>query len=219
MITSLYLIATGNIKPYERNDSSFNSSYKKDQEHKYIDIDEFGILEDTQSDKKNHGGTDKALLIGSSVHLKNVSNDYKLAFGCNIFINKFTEEDICVGDVYSIGEVLIQVTQPRQACWKIAAIFDKEISRYIKEEDAVGWYVKILIPGIIDIKDKMILEQRMSDVTIKELSMYLKEPPKDEQLVQKILDIEFLGQSYKDDFEKLTSSQNEFQKLLNNIQE
>ena len=97
----------------------------------------------------------------------------------------------------------IEVTQPRQPCWKIGALFGKDVNRYILKQSATGWYVRVLHEGIIDCKDEMILKKRISDITIKELSLYLNNPPKyNEKLVVAILSNPVIAMSYKDDFRK-----------------
>jgi len=213
MESNLISIASGTSKSYAVEDNSFLSAYKKDNYYNFIEVDELGILGDKQVDKRYHGGIDKAIHIGSYKHFKNYQSQHnqkldKLAIGCNIIVDNFTEADICIGDIYSIGDIEIEVSQPRQPCWKIGAIFNKEISRFIIKQSATGWYVRVLNGGTIDINDTMILKKRISDITMKELSWYLHEVPSDENLILKILSIEPLAQSYKDDLQRAFEKQN-----------
>jgi MOSC domain-containing protein YiiM len=118
-------------------------------------------------------------------------------------IDRYDESDINIGDIYSIGDILVEVSQPRQPCWKIGAIFSKEISRYIVKNKATGWYVRVLQGGILDINDTMKLETRVTNITIKELTIYLKNPPTNQNLIDEILNIKPLATSYKKDFQKV----------------
>jgi len=208
MKTTLKSIATGISQKYTIKNKIFSSAYKKDTYIKTCKIDFLGLQGDFQEDKRFHGGVDKAIHIGSSKHFELFKNIYKidldpLAIGCNVFIDNYDENNIFIGDIYTIGEVKIQVTQPRQPCWKIGALFGKDVNRYISKYQATGWYVKILTEGILDIENPMILEKRVSNITIKELSDYLKTPPTDTKLIDEILSMDFLAQAYKDDLEKL----------------
>jgi len=213
MQTTLLSIATGESKEFTISDKTFQSAYKKDDFYNSIKVNFLGLENDFQVDKRFHGGVDKAIHIGSSKHfqifkeLHNKELD-KLSIGCNIFINDYDESDICVGDIYSLGEIKIEVCQPRQPCWKIGALFGKEVSRYIVKNQATGWYVRILNEGSIHINDKLKLEQRISDLTIKELSIYLHTPPEEHTLIQKILNTDALAQSYKKDFLKVLEANN-----------
>lgn len=194
-------IAIGQPKEYGKDDNKFVSSYKKDQFFQYCDVDEFGLVGDTQSDKRYHGGIDKAIHFGSNEHLKRFEMD-RLSIGCNILVDKIDENDVFVGDIYQIGDVVVEVTQPRQPCFKIGAIFNKEISRYIIKNHACGWYVRVLTDGIIDLVDSMVLKKRVSNYSIKQLSEFLHIPPTDKNIVDEVMKIESLAQSYKDDFLK-----------------
>ena len=42
------------------------------------------------------------------------------AFGENFTTEGLREETLFVGDIYSLGDTLLQVSQPRQPCWKPA---------------------------------------------------------------------------------------------------
>jgi len=211
--TSIKSIATGTAQHYEIKDKIFVSAYKKDNFIDSCEISKLGLNNDFQVDKRFHGGVDKAIHIGSYKHFesfKNLNNTdlNALAIGCNIFIDEYDEDDICIGDIYTIAEVKLEVTQPRQPCWKIGALFGKEVSRYIIKHNATGWYVRVLEIGTINSTDSMKLEKRVSNITIKELSNYLENPPKEnKKLIEEILNLPSLAQSYKDDFIKaLTNS-------------
>jgi MOSC domain-containing protein YiiM len=205
MKTTIKSIATGIEQTYKMGEKIFQSAYKKDNFVNSCTVNELGIEDDFQVDKRFHGGLDKAIHIGSSKHFETFKNIHKkkldpLAIGCNIFIDNYDENDICIGDIYSFGEIVLEVTQPRQPCWKIGAIFGKETSRYISKNNATGWYVRVLQTGVLKHSDTMKLTKRVSDITIKELSTYLNTPPKEnEKLIKYILTLPTLAQSYKDD--------------------
>lgn len=209
MQANIISIALGKAQTYKKGNEEFQSAYKKDQFFNFVEVDELGLDGDKQVDKRYHGGEDKAIHIGSMLHFEKFKkqNDEeldKLAFGCNIFIDSYDESDIYVGDIYTIGDIEIQVTQPRQPCWKIGALFGKTASRYIVKNYATGWYVKVLSGGTLDINDPMILKERLSDVSIKDMARYLHIPPTDDKLVDKILSFNFVAKAYKDDLIKAT---------------
>jgi MOSC domain-containing protein YiiM len=200
-------ISTGQIKTYSKDNKQFQSAYKKDNSYNFINLDTFGLAGDYQADKKHHGGEDKAILIASSNHFDNFKKTYnknmdKFSFGQNILIDNITEEDIYVGDIYNINDIQIQITQPRQPCWKIEAIFYKDTSEYIISNHATGWYAKVINGGTIDINNKMIITKRVSNISIKQLSQYLITPPKSASIIDKIINSDFIAKAYKNDFQK-----------------
>ena len=149
MKTTLNSIATGIAIDYNIKNNIFSSAYKKDNFLRSSRVTTLGLENDFQVDKRYHGGVDKALHIGSIKHFelfKKIHN-YNLnqcAIGCNILINDFDESDIYVGDIYSLGEIIIEVSEPRQPCWKIGALFGKEVSRFMIKNRAMGWYARVL---------------------------------------------------------------------------
>ncbi|WP_320035638.1 MOSC domain-containing protein [Campylobacterota bacterium DY0563] len=201
-------IATGKAKKYLKKHEEFESAYKKDNFVDSIKVDSLGIAGDIQVDKRFHGGEDKAIHIGSYVHLDENPTFDKLFMGCNIIVDELTEDSVCAGDIYKVGEVRLEVTQPRQPCWKIGVIFGKEINRYIVKNFATGWYVRVLNEGTIKTSDKMVLEKRVSNLTIKDLSKYLKSVPSDRNIIEDILNLDSIAKSYKKDFIKKLGENN-----------
>jgi MOSC domain-containing protein YiiM len=195
-------IAIGLAKDYKRKEEDFQSAYKKDTFFDSIAVDKLGLVGDIQVDKRFHGGEDKAIHIGSYKHIEDNPEFDKLFIGCNILVNEVDENNICIGDIYKMGEVVVQVTQPRQPCWKIGVIFGKEENKYIVRNNATGWYVRVLKEGKINVDDEMILENRVSNITIKELSKYLSIPPIDKKIIDEILNSDFIANAYKEDFSK-----------------
>ncbi|WP_421715712.1 MOSC domain-containing protein [Arcobacter arenosus] len=200
MEISIKSIALGKAKKYKFGEKEFESGYKKDNFLEEIEVSSLGLLGDNQVDKRFHGGIDKAIHFGSTTHLKENPNFDKLFIGCNILIDNHTEEDIFIGDIYKIGEIEVEVSQPRQPCWKIGALFGKEMSRYISKNHATGWYVRVLKEGKIKISDKMILKKRVSNISIKDLSIYLKVPTEYRNIIDEILNLDAIATSYKKDF-------------------
>ena len=89
-------------------------------------LDRCNLFGDGQADLKNHGGHEKAVLAYSVDHYPDWRielNHRELpygAFGENFTIEGLAEKSVCIGDTYVAGDVRLQVSQPRQPCWKIS---------------------------------------------------------------------------------------------------
>lgn len=201
-------IALGEPKSYKISEKVFESAYKKDNFLTSVFVNKFGLEGDFQVDKRFHGGVDKAIHIGSFTHLEKNKEFDKLFIGCNLLVDKIDECEVYIGDIYKIGDVKLEVTQPRQPCWKIGALFGKDVNRYILKNHATGWYVRVLKEGMLDLKHPMILEKRVSNFTIKQLSSFLKMPPEDKNIIEDILNLDTLANSYKKDFLKVLGENN-----------
>src|ERR1041385_7165158 len=75
---------------------------------------------DGQADLKNHGGPFRAVLGYSAEHYPIWRQELNMpdlpygAFGENFTISGLNEETVFLGDIYGIGDIRLQVAQPRQ---------------------------------------------------------------------------------------------------------
>jgi len=121
---------------------------------------------DEVSDRKHHGGIFKACYLFSEDHYAywqnlypNLDFNYGI-FGENLTVKGLDETKISVGDIYKIGTALVQVTQPREPCFKLGIRFGTQaiLKQFIKHARP-GTYVRVLEEGLIKPGDKMILVQ------------------------------------------------------------
>lgn len=199
----------GKIQSYKIKQKEFQSGYIKREAYTSAYISKEGLREDEQADGRYHGGVDKALLIASTNHCqtyeKEFGNSMDVAlFSANILLNELDESNVYVGDIYSIGEVQFQVTQPRQPCWKIGAIFSPSASKFIKQQSATGWYVRIVQEGNIFLNDSVKLVERKSAISIKDMGRYLNEKTINKNIFETLQQSEFVAQSYKNDILRIT---------------
>jgi MOSC domain-containing protein YiiM len=123
---------------------------------------------DGQADVVHHGGPEKAVLAYSADHYPAWRQELSLpdlpsgAFGENFTINGLTEADVCIGDTWQIGpEVLVQVSQPRQPCWKLARRWRiKDLALLVQQSGRTGWYLRVLQPGTVEAGMTLVLRER-----------------------------------------------------------
>jgi MOSC domain-containing protein YiiM len=73
------------------------------------------------------------------------------AFGQNFTIAGLTEHQLCIGDVWSVGEARVQVSQPRQPCWKLARKWRMDdLPDRIVQSGRTGWYFRVLRSGTVE---------------------------------------------------------------------
>jgi MOSC domain-containing protein YiiM len=111
---------------------------------------------DGQADRKNHGGLDKAVLAYSADHYDYWRSHLNYpdlpygAFGENFTVQGQTEAEVCIGDIYAIGDVRVQVSQPRQPCWKLSRRWQiEDLALQVKANGRSGWYCRVLQEGIL----------------------------------------------------------------------
>jgi MOSC domain-containing protein YiiM len=111
---------------------------------------------DGQADLKNHGGIDKAVLAYSADHYPKWRDELRMpdmpcgAFGENLTIVGLSEASVCIGDIFRIGTVTFEVSQPRQPCWKLARRWRMhELTGMVVRNGRSGWYLRVLEQGWI----------------------------------------------------------------------
>ena len=119
-----------------------------------------GLDGDGQSDLVNHGGVDKAVLAYSADHYAGWVQELGLAglpggaFGENLTVAGLTEDGVCVGDVWRCGGVTLEVSQPREPCWKLARRWRiKDLPARVVKSGRCGWYFRVVVEGSVEAGD------------------------------------------------------------------
>ncbi|MCB9450036.1 MAG: MOSC domain-containing protein [Anaerolineaceae bacterium] len=126
-----------------------------------------GLPGDGQANLKVHGGPFRAVLVYAAVHypvwqIELANPDLPFgAFGENLTVTELTEETVNLGDVYKVGDALIEVAQPRQPCYKLARRWEiKDLTARVERKGWGGWYCRVLQPGYIQAGDALELQKR-----------------------------------------------------------
>ena len=121
---------------------------------------------DGQADTKNHGGVDKAVCVypmGRYPHWEaRLGRDLPPgAFGENFSVAGQDETTVCIGDVYRVGEAVVEVSQPRAPCWKLARRWKaKKLALWVQETGYTGWYLRVLETGTVEAGQRLVLQER-----------------------------------------------------------
>jgi MOSC domain-containing protein YiiM/ferredoxin-NADP reductase len=122
-------------------------------------------LADDEHDPTFHGGPDKAIHQYCTRHYAEWARLYPKSeekfglggFGENLVVEGegWDEEGVCVGDVVSISRgdegVLLEVSLPRQPCFKITTRFAiKGLAAQTHKLNRTGWYYRVLQEGYIE---------------------------------------------------------------------
>jgi MOSC domain-containing protein YiiM len=112
---------------------------------------------DGQADPKNHGGVHKAIHAYSADHVPAWCDELGVpaienaAFGENFTVAGLTESNVCVGDIFTCGPTRLEVSQPRQPCWKLARKWRvRDLSARVHRTGRTGWYFRVLVEGAVE---------------------------------------------------------------------
>lgn len=202
-------IYAGKEEELQKKNRTYKTSYRKKsiQEAQYVNS--LGLEEDNQSDKEVHGGVDRAICVftqGAYDFFKEKHNIElpTCALGENITLLECNDSDVCVGDVYSCGEAVFEVTQPRQPCWIISSILGiKKLTALIVKEGKSGFYLRVIKEGKISKEDEFkLLERKYEKLNIEYLNKCYYNAKDNQEQIKEILECKELSDSYRSDLQK-----------------
>ncbi len=165
---------------------------------------------DGQGDLKNHGGEYQAVYCYPQEHYGYwatalARDDFAFGqFGENFTIQGLLESEVCIGDSFRVGEAIIQVTQPRVPCYKLAnklGIPGFEVT--FLRANRSGFYVRVLEEGEVEAGASIALVSKDPiGMTVAEVNaaLYLN---KERAAAERAREIEALSPGWKRSFDKL----------------
>jgi len=158
-------VCTGTARPF--NGAELSAIGKRAREGA-VQVLEHGLAPDEQADRRVHGGPEMALHLypqGHHAWWREQIGDSPLldepgGFGSNLAVTGLTEEQVHIGDRFRLGPkatgALIEVSQPRQPCWKIEHRFGhKGMVAAIIRTGRCGWFFRVLETGAVAAGDPL----------------------------------------------------------------
>ncbi|GAB2183991.1 MOSC domain-containing protein [Roseibium sp. LAB1] len=199
-------------EPEHRWDGKEPSAIRKTLAEGFLEVTRTGIIGDRQADLSVHGGPEKALHIYPSEHYAHWRNAFpdKAAifqpggFGENIASDGFTEEDLCVGDIFSAGTVRVQISQGRQPCWKLNMHTDNPAqAAHFQKSGRTGWYFRVLQEGSFQAGDELTLVERpCPDWNLREVILARFNPRLEPAVAKALSELEELAEPWRISFAK-----------------
>ncbi len=165
-----------------------------------IRLKQESVDNDLIADRKVHGGIHKACYLFSAQEYPYWKSLYPHLewnwgmFGENLTVEGFDENSVCIGDIYKIGSAKVEVSQPREPCFKLGVRFGNQeiLSQFIARSNP-GAYVRILKEGKVKPGDPMNLITRSPiELTIKDFFTLLFSREKDPEVLEMALTNEAL---------------------------
>ena len=185
-------------------DREWYSGIFKEAVHSAVTAHLEGLAGDGQADWKNHGGPDKAINAYPIEHYDHWTTSLKQAFAAGAFGENFTtrgitEADISIGDIFRIGGILVQVSQPRQPCWKLARKWRiKDLAHQVQSTGRTGWYFRVLETGQVEAPAPMILKDRpYPEWTVQEANRIRYSKPNDPEEARRLSNCPALSASWQ----------------------
>ena len=122
---------------------------------------------DGQADLRAHGGEQRALLVyqlESYRHWASYLGRSDLVpgnFGENLTVEGLADDEVCIGDRYKIGGAIVEVSQPRDTCYRVGIrLQHPEMPALLVAHRRPGFYFRVIEEGEIGAGDRI---EKLSD--------------------------------------------------------
>jgi MOSC domain-containing protein YiiM len=161
MSWTIAAVCTGTARPF--NGAELSAIAKRPREG-IVQVLAEGLAPDEQADRRVHGGPEMALHLYPQDHhawWRGIIGDHPAldepgGFGSNLAVSGLTEDMVHIGDRFRLGTSLIEISQPRQPCWKIEHRFGhKGLVARIIQTGRCGWYFRVTETGEVTAGDSL----------------------------------------------------------------
>lgn len=201
-------IHIGKVQAISFNGETVHSGITKEAVEKKVFVTKTGIIGDEQENLKVHGGINKAVYGYPAEYYEfwkaqRLDREfYPGLFGENLSVTGMFEDQLCVGDQFKMGEVILSVTTPRMPCNKLGIkLQDKSFIKEFLQAKRSGFYFKVLQEG--EIEAGMEIQKIGADghgLTITELVELQSTRKDDVELLKKAIESPSLQDDWKQDF-------------------
>lgn len=168
------------------------------------ELTSLGFVDDGVANPEFHGGPDRAVCLYPYEHYEYWNRLFETqinppAFGENITAAGMMEKDVCIGDIYRIGNAVLQVTQGRIPCSTISKFNQEDrLLSQIFETGFTGYFFRVLEEGPIDVGSKIeLLEKDQNRVSVFFTNQILYHEQDNKAGVEKILKVDALADVWR----------------------
>ena len=114
-----------------------------------------GFDGDGQADLVNHGGPEKAVCVYPFDHYAHWERVFGRrlepgAFSENLTVSGAVETGVCIGEVFRVGDAVVQISQPRMPCSKLAGKNGQRLlTKWVGQTGYTGFYMRVLSEGLV----------------------------------------------------------------------
>lgn len=131
---------------------------------------------DDQADRKAHGGFDKAVYAYAVEDARwweeRIRRPFAYAeFGENLTTEGIEVNDALVGERWSVGTAILEISEPRIPCWRLGVrMNDNQFPRLFTEALRPGAYLRIIAEGDVGAGDEIrVIEKPRTDLTVRDV--------------------------------------------------
>lgn len=152
------------VRTLERGGRTVRTGLWKQPVQGDVNVHDLGLEGDVQADKRFHGGNQKAVYAYAREDISwwEAELGRELGpgfFGENLTLSGVDVNGALVGERWEVGTAVVEVTEPRTPCWKLATkVGDPGFERRFARANRPGAYLSVVRPGVVRAGDAVRLE-------------------------------------------------------------
>lgn len=169
-----------------------------------------GFIGDEVANTEFHGGPDRAVCLYSYEHYQKWQNEFNKsffppAFGENICVSGMQENEVYIGEIYQLGDAVVQICQGRIPCSKISKHHKVPLLlNRIVETGFTGYFFRVLEEGEVDMDSSIsLLERPQETMTILKANHIMFHDKKNKQAISSLLEVKELAEVWQKKLEKM----------------
>jgi ferredoxin-NADP reductase/MOSC domain-containing protein YiiM len=163
---------------------------------------------DGQGDLAGHGGEQRAVLVYQLDSYRHWREHFGLeelehgAFGENFTVDGLSDDDVCIGDRFRIGEAEFEVTQPRVTCFRVGIRMGQpRLPSLLVAHHRPGFYLRVLTEGYVEPGAEIVrLARGRHAISVADIDALLYLPDPDREQVRLAADIPALSPGWQGSF-------------------
>jgi ferredoxin-NADP reductase/MOSC domain-containing protein YiiM len=164
---------------------------------------------DGQGDLAGHGGEHRAVFVYQIESYRFWQDrlgrsDFTYGqFGENFTVEGLSDDEVCIGDRYRIGEALFEVTQPRVTCYRVGIRMDEpQMAALLTSSGKPGFYFRVLQEGEVEAGDEIVkIADGLERMPVAEINALLYLPGHSRQQLERALRIPALSEGWRTSFQ------------------
>jgi ferredoxin-NADP reductase/MOSC domain-containing protein YiiM len=166
---------------------------------------------DGQGDTAGHGGEQRAVMVYQiesyeywQKHLGRDDFEYG-QFGENFTVEGLSDQDVCIGDRYRIGDAEFEVTQPRVTCFRVGMRLDEPaMPSLLVAHHRPGFYLRVITEGHVTAGDAIVRTRTgRHALSVADVDALLYLPDRDVKRLRQVVEIGALSPGWRQSFRDL----------------
>ena len=178
-------------------------------------VRKLNIVGDAQGDLAGHGGEQRAVFVYQmdSYHYWESflgRSDFIFGqFGENFTVEQLSDDEVCIGDRYRIGNAIFEVTQPRVTCYRVGIRMNEpRMPALLVEHHRPGFYFRVLHEGEVGAGDDIVkITDGPERISVAEVDALLYLPGLSSEQLQRALRIPALSKGWQSSFQAILAQE------------